>query len=110
MITQSPVLDSLPPLSVDHLLREAITESIVVKQYTYEMCRGVITQIVDAITACLERGNKLLIFGNGGSSSDAQHVAGEFVGRFLMERRALPAIALNTDTAILTCVGNDYGY
>lgn len=55
-------------------------------------------------------GKKLLIFGNGGSAADAQHIAGEFVGKFKKERSALPAIALNTDTSVLTSLGNDYGF
>ena len=59
---------------------------------------------------CLLGGGKILICGNGGSASDAQHFAAEIVGRFEKERRAFPAIALSTDTSILTAVGNDYGY
>ncbi|MFO7713902.1 SIS domain-containing protein [Desulfosarcina sp.] len=59
---------------------------------------------------CLLSGGKLLICGNGGSASDAQHFAAEIVGRFEKERRAYPAVALSTDTSILTAVGNDYGY
>jgi D-sedoheptulose 7-phosphate isomerase len=59
---------------------------------------------------CLLGGGKILICGNGGSASDAQHFAAEIVGRFEMERRAFPAVALSTDTSILTAVGNDYGY
>jgi D-sedoheptulose 7-phosphate isomerase len=69
--------------------------------------------IVDAaalIAQCLRSGGKLLFFGNGGSAADAQHLAAEFVGRFQVERRALPAIALTTDSSILTAVGNDYGF
>jgi len=62
--------------------------------------------IVDAIL----KGNKILLCGNGGSASDAQHIAAEFVGRFVLERKALPAIALTTDTSILTAIGNDYGF
>ncbi|MDI6721164.1 MAG: D-sedoheptulose 7-phosphate isomerase [Candidatus Aenigmarchaeota archaeon] len=58
----------------------------------------------------ISNGKKLVIFGNGGSAADAQHIAAEFVGRFLCERRALPAIALTTDTSILTSIGNDYGF
>ncbi len=58
----------------------------------------------------LQDGCKLLIMGNGGSAADAQHFAAEMVGRFLLERKALPAIALTTDTSILTAVGNDYGF
>ena len=69
--------------------------------------------IVDAaalIAQCLRSGGKLLLFGNGGSAADAQHLAAEFVGRFQMERHPLPAIALTTDSSILTAVGNDYGF
>ena len=58
----------------------------------------------------LKNGNKLLVMGNGGSAADAQHFAAEIVGRFKLERRALPALALSTDTSILTAVGNDYGF
>ncbi len=58
----------------------------------------------------LRSGQKILIMGNGGSAADAQHFAAELVGRFLLERRALPAIALTTDTSILTAIGNDYGF
>jgi phosphoheptose isomerase len=69
--------------------------------------------IVDAAAAIIEtmtRGGTLLIFGNGGSASDAQHVAAEFVGRFQRERRALAAIALTADTSVLTAIGNDYTF
>lgn len=58
----------------------------------------------------IDAGGKVLVFGNGGSAADAQHLAGEFVGRFKVDRAPLPAIALTTDTSILTCVGNDYGF
>jgi D-sedoheptulose 7-phosphate isomerase len=63
-----------------------------------------------AIADALKLGHKVLIMGNGGSAADAQHFAAELVGRFLLERKALPAIALTTDTSILTAVGNDYGF
>jgi D-sedoheptulose 7-phosphate isomerase len=59
---------------------------------------------------CLRSGGKVLLFGNGGSAADAQHVAAEFVGRFVVERAALSAIALTTDSSILTAVANDYGF
>lgn len=58
----------------------------------------------------LDRGGKILVFGNGGSASDAQHFAAELVGRFMRERRALPSIALTTDTSILTALANDYAF
>ena len=59
---------------------------------------------------CLRQGGKILLAGNGGSAADAQHIAGEFVSRFAFDRPGLPAIALTTDTSILTAIGNDYGY
>jgi D-sedoheptulose 7-phosphate isomerase len=62
------------------------------------------------IGAALANGGQVLSFGNGGSATDAQHLAGELVGRFLKERRALAAVALTADSAILTCLGNDYGF
>jgi D-sedoheptulose 7-phosphate isomerase len=65
---------------------------------------------VDLLVAALAEGKKVLVMGNGGSAADAQHLAAEIVGRFKLERRALPAVALTTDTSILTAVGNDYGF
>lgn len=62
------------------------------------------------LTDALKRGKKLLIMGNGGSAADAQHLAAEFIGRFMRDRKALPAIALTTDTSILTAIGNDFGF
>ena len=66
--------------------------------------------VVEAVTAALKEGNKILLFGNGGSAADAQHLAAEFVNRFVIERPPLPAIALTTDTSILTSIGNDYDF
>lgn len=63
-----------------------------------------------ACVDCMRTGNKVLLVGNGGSAADAQHIAGEFVSRFAFDRPGLPAIALTTDTSILTAIGNDYGY
>ena len=69
-----------------------------------------IEKAVKAIVTSLKNGGKVLVFGNGGSAADSQHIAAEFVGRFKKERKALPAIALTTNTSILTAIGNDYGY
>jgi len=63
-----------------------------------------------ALQQCIQNGGKILLMGNGGSAADSQHIAAEIVGRFVKERKGLPAIALTTDTSILTSVGNDYGY
>lgn len=71
---------------------------------------GDILSACHVIVEALQRGNKVLVMGNGGSAADAQHFAAELVGRFLLERKALPAIALTTDSSILTAVGNDYGF
>jgi D-sedoheptulose 7-phosphate isomerase len=73
-------------------------------------CGECIVNAAMLIAQCLRDGGKLLFFGNGGSAADAQHLAAEFVGRFRIERQALPAIALTTDSSILTAVGNDYGF
>jgi D-sedoheptulose 7-phosphate isomerase len=69
-----------------------------------------IVAVVEAVTAALKAGNKILLFGNGGSAADAQHIAAEFVNRFVIERPPLPAIALTTDTSVITSIGNDYDF
>lgn len=69
-----------------------------------------IARLAELVQASLARGGKILFMGNGGSAADSQHLAAEFVGRFQKERRGLAAIALSTDTSILTSVGNDYGF
>jgi len=75
-----------------------------------EMLAEPIAECVRLIVSALGKGHKVLIMGNGGSAADAQHLAAELVGRFLLERKALPAIALTTDTSILTAIANDYGF
>jgi D-sedoheptulose 7-phosphate isomerase len=72
--------------------------------------RAAIPDAVETMTRTMLRGGKLLLCGNGGSAADAQHMAAEFVGRFLIERRPLPAVALNTNSSAVTAIGNDYGY
>jgi D-sedoheptulose 7-phosphate isomerase len=69
-----------------------------------------IAEMVKVMVDTFKNGGKLLVMGNGGSAADAQHFVAEIVGRFKMERRGLPAIALSTDTSILTAIGNDYGF
>ncbi|MFO7568302.1 MAG: D-sedoheptulose 7-phosphate isomerase [Smithellaceae bacterium] len=69
-----------------------------------------LANVIEVLTSALKAGNKILIFGNGGSAADAQHIAAEFVNRFIIERPPLPAIALTTDTSILTSIGNDYDF
>ena len=67
-------------------------------------------EIIEVIVKSLKKGGKVLIAGNGGSAADSQHISAELIGRFMKERKAIPAIALTTDSSILTCMGNDYGY
>ena len=69
-----------------------------------------INHVAVSLVEAMQRGNKVLIFGNGGSAADAQHFAAELLGRYKRERKGLPAIALTTDTSALTAIGNDYGY
>ncbi|MGZ8381433.1 MAG: D-sedoheptulose-7-phosphate isomerase [Nitrospira sp.] len=69
-----------------------------------------IVQVATLIANAFQNGNKVLLFGNGGSSTDAAHIAAEFVGRYQRDRMPLPAIALATDIAAITCIANDYGY
>jgi D-sedoheptulose 7-phosphate isomerase len=69
-----------------------------------------IINVAEVISQSLQRGNKILLFGNGGSAADSQHIAAEFVNRFMIERPPLPAIALTTDSSVITSIGNDYGF
>jgi D-sedoheptulose 7-phosphate isomerase len=69
-----------------------------------------ITNCVKIIIECLKKNKKIILFGNGGSAADAQHIAAEFVGRFNLERKSYPAIALTTDSSIITSIGNDYSF
>ena len=89
---------------------KAFKESSQIKDIFLNENLGRIVQVVDVVTATLKAGNKILLFGNGGSAADAQHIAGEFVNRFLIERPPLPAIALTTDTSVITSIGNDYHF
>jgi D-sedoheptulose 7-phosphate isomerase len=75
-----------------------------------QQLRAVIHRIAETITAAFRAGHKLLIAGNGGSAADAQHIAGEFLSRLNFDRNPLPAIALTTDSSVLTAIGNDYGF
>lgn len=85
-------------------------DSIAVKQEAEKVLPEQVARAVITIAECLHAGGKVMACGNGGSAADAQHFAAELIGRFERERRELAAIALTTDTSILTAVGNDYGY
>jgi D-sedoheptulose 7-phosphate isomerase len=88
----------------------AILESAEVKTELAKRQGSLIVQVAELLVGTFRHGGKVVFFGNGGSAADAQHVAGELVGRFLMKREALPAIALTTDTSILTSIGNDVSF
>ena len=91
-------------------IKDKLLESIQVKEELMRSSINQIIQIANCITGCLQKGGKIIFFGNGGSAADCQHLAAEFVGRFKKDRRALAAVALTTDTSILTSLANDYGY
>ncbi len=92
------------------MIKDYFLESMQVKQDFIDRYESDLEEIIQLTQTVLERGNKILIAGNGGSAADAQHWAAEFIGRYKMERASLPAIALSTDTSALTAIGNDYGY
>lgn len=89
---------------------KAFEDSVTVKQKFVHENIDTIIEVSKLIADCFSKGGKLLLFGNGGSSTDASHIAGEFVNRFTKDRPPFPAIALNTDMAILTSIANDYDY
>jgi D-sedoheptulose 7-phosphate isomerase len=91
-------------------MKNYFEESAKVKLKFIEENEEDLKKSIEIIENALKNGNKLLICGNGGSAADAQHFAAEIVGRFKLERDGLPAIALTTDTSILTAIGNDYGF
>jgi len=93
-------------------VRRSIEASIAVQQQllgSAEIVSGM-ARVSEILIEALKKGNKLLLFGNGGSAADAQHIAAEFVGRFAFDRPALPALALSVNTSCVTAIGNDYGF
>lgn len=102
----------MPPSPFSAIVRQRILDSISVKNNllsdsTYV---EVIARAATAIVQAIQKGNKVLFFGNGGSAADAQHLAAELTGRYLKERPALPALTLTANTSALTAIGNDYSY
>ena len=95
---------------MDRLIDESLKESLAAKQAFASRERETIKTLVGWLVDAIRAGKKILIFGNGGSAADAQHLAAEFVNRFLINRRPLPAIALTTDSSILTSIGNDFSF
>jgi D-sedoheptulose 7-phosphate isomerase len=91
-------------------VQKAFNDSISVKQKFVDENTDTIIEVSKLLAETFNSGSKLLLFGNGGSAGDASHIAAEFVNRFKKERPAFPAIALNTDMAVLTSIANDYDY
>jgi D-sedoheptulose 7-phosphate isomerase len=94
----------------DKILAQVQEHQTVIKKLSDTAFVDKIDAVCRLITDTIKNGNKLLIFGNGGSASDAQHIAAELTGRFVKNRKAYPAIALTTDTSALTAIANDYGF
>ncbi len=100
------------PEPLGELVSRRIRESISVKEKLLhdESCLATLGKVASIMTEALRAGNKILFMGNGGSAADAQHLAAEFTGRYMRERRALAAMALNVDTSSLTAIANDYSF
>ena len=94
---------------IDDIRKQLLDHRALIEVLEREMVPA-IAEMSSLVSTALTNGNKLLVMGNGGSAADSQHFVAEIVGRFKMERRALPAVALTTDTSILTAIGNDYGF
>jgi len=92
------------------IIKHEFNEHLKTSKVTMESTGKLIEFAAEICIDSLKNGGKILIFGNGGSAADAQHIAAEIVGRYKTERKGLPAIALTTDTSALTAIGNDYGY
>lgn len=93
-----------------NIILSTLKESIDVKDRCIKENIDLIQSVADILASCITSGHKILIFGNGGSAADAQHIAAEFVNRFQIERPPLAALALTTDTSIITSIGNDYHF
>lgn len=94
----------------EKILRQNIESSIQVHNRVLDACLPSMIAAVDALISAYRSGHKAIFFGNGGSAADAQHLAAEFLGRYLRERRAMPALALHANTSAVTAIANDYGY
>src|SRR6185436_9368963 len=102
----APIIGSMNEERIHTILRE----SLALKQRFFSERARLLVQVGNYLADALRGGRKLLVFGNGGSAADAQHFAAELVGRYLVNRRGLPALALTTDPSIVTAVGNDLGF
>jgi D-sedoheptulose 7-phosphate isomerase len=95
---------------LNQIIADILEDSLRVKRASIQANADRIRQGADLLAACITAGRKILIFGNGGSAADSQHIAAEFVNRFRIERPPLAALALSTDTSVLTSIGNDYDF
>src|SRR5271169_1517541 len=93
-----------------NILRKNLEDSLEVHGRLMEACLPAMTVAAEALIAAYRSGRKALFFGNGGSAADAQHLAAEFLGRYLRERQPMPAVALDANTSAVTAIANDYGY
>ena len=91
------------------LIKESILKSAEIVKESI-ILSDIVEESIKVIIECFKKGNKVILFGNGGSAADAQHIAAEFVGRFQLNRKSYPALALTTDTSVLTSLANDYSY
>jgi D-sedoheptulose 7-phosphate isomerase len=101
-----------PNLDFEQGVRRSIQASIAVKELLLRNSEVVsmLATVSELLVDTFRKGNKVILFGNGGSAADAQHIAAEFVGRFAFDRPALPALALSVNTSCVTAIGNDYGF
>ena len=95
---------------IGDILRSNLERSLDVHRRLIDACLPSLDIVAEALVAAYRAGHKAIFFGNGGSAADAQHLAAEFVGRYLRERKPLPALALNANSSAVTAIGNDYGY
>ncbi len=91
-------------------IESSLNESISIRTELLSNCVEPVTQIANIMVESFRKGHSLYLMGNGGSAADAQHISGELVGRFKKDRSPLPALALTTDTSVLTAIANDFGY
>ena len=95
---------------MNEIIQKSVAESVEIQKTFFEAKNRLIEHVASLIVKTFDEGNKVILFGNGGSAADAQHMAAEFVGRFGIDRDPLPAIALTTDASILTAIANDFGF
>lgn len=95
---------------MEKIIEKILAESLKVKEAFVRENISELILLADRVAQAFTRDCKLMLCGNGGSAADAQHIAGEFINRFMLERPPLPALALTTDTSIITCIANDYSF